>query len=257
MTGGWLHRLLLKSEYVLGCYPAVYPYTVAFRDLCTGGRRSAALIRKDTEIVIEGYPRSANSFAVAAFKAAQPRPVKVAHHCHAPSQVIRGVSAGKPVLVLIREPEAAIASFLVMHAYSTVQDAVAYYVKFYETIEPYLDGFLVASFDSVVHRYDRVIGAVNRKFGTEFLMFEPTSESVNACLQTMQHHSRNRLGCDTYLTHVPVPCAERDELKNKALEAVRENSKAADLLAHAKRIYRDYICSTKADESRSVKGAPF
>ena len=33
-------------------------------------------------IVIEGYPRSANSFAVAAFRLAQPRFMHIAHHRH-------------------------------------------------------------------------------------------------------------------------------------------------------------------------------
>ncbi len=38
--------------------------------------RRYLLVTKDTEIVIEGYPRSANTFAVAAFLVAQGLPVK-------------------------------------------------------------------------------------------------------------------------------------------------------------------------------------
>jgi len=47
--------------------------------------RRHLLVTKDTEIVIEGYPRSANTFAVVAFLLAQGHPVKIAHHLHVSS----------------------------------------------------------------------------------------------------------------------------------------------------------------------------
>src|SRR5437773_3659904 len=69
-------------------------------------------IGPDTEIVIEGFPRSATSFAVAAFRLAQDREVVVGHHVHSPAQVIEAVRRGVPAIVLVREPEEAALSFL-------------------------------------------------------------------------------------------------------------------------------------------------
>src|SRR5262245_45373054 len=48
---------------------------------------SPKVIDADTELVIDGYMRSANTFAVYAFQMAQRRPVRLAHHLHAPAQV--------------------------------------------------------------------------------------------------------------------------------------------------------------------------
>ena len=42
---------------------------------CSDG---VAVVGEDTDIVIEGYPRSANTFAVAAFRLAQPATPRIA-----------------------------------------------------------------------------------------------------------------------------------------------------------------------------------
>ena len=57
-------------------------------------RKGRAVVGPDTELVIEGFPRTANTFAVFAFQTAQARPVRVAHHLHAPIQVT--VAARRP-----------------------------------------------------------------------------------------------------------------------------------------------------------------
>ena len=74
--------------------------------------RREFLTDRDTQVVIEGFPRSANGFMVSVFKNTQPQSLKIAHHMYLPSQVIRGVQFNIPTIVLIREPKAAIASFL-------------------------------------------------------------------------------------------------------------------------------------------------
>src|SRR5207247_8264431 len=50
--------------------------------------RSGEVATAETEICIEGFPRSGNTFAVIAFQQAQTRTVSIAHHVHAPGSVI-------------------------------------------------------------------------------------------------------------------------------------------------------------------------
>ena len=54
------------------------------------------LVDGGTQMVIEGFPRSGNTFAVFAFRHAQRRDIRVAHHLHAPAQVIRAVGGECP-----------------------------------------------------------------------------------------------------------------------------------------------------------------
>src|SRR5205814_3293356 len=86
----------------LGRYPAIALPLLRAR----GGDGFLAPIRDETEVVIEGFPRSGNTFAVAAFHYAQrPRDVKIAHHAHVPAQLLSAVRLGLPAVVLVRDPE--------------------------------------------------------------------------------------------------------------------------------------------------------
>ena len=59
-----------------------------------------------TQLVIEGYPRSANTYAVVAFAAVQPERPRIAHHLHVAAQVLAAVDRDIPTMVLIRRPQA-------------------------------------------------------------------------------------------------------------------------------------------------------
>ena len=65
-----------------------------------------------TEIVIEGYPRSANSTTAYGFLARQTRPVRLAHHKHHAAQLLLAAKQGIPSVMLIRQPEQAVVSNL-------------------------------------------------------------------------------------------------------------------------------------------------
>ena len=69
---------------------------------------SPEVISPETELVIDGFTRSATTFAVYALQLSQERPVRLAHHLHAPAQLIEAARRGVPALVLIREPRGAI-----------------------------------------------------------------------------------------------------------------------------------------------------
>jgi hypothetical protein len=89
-----------------GAHPAIY--FNLFRLLRT--RRSVErLVTPDTQLVIEGFPRSGNSFARRAFVMAQnesSHKTRIAHHIHVPAQVVRAARWRIPTLVLIRrDPE--------------------------------------------------------------------------------------------------------------------------------------------------------
>src|SRR2546421_9409717 len=90
------------------------------------------VVSHDTELVIEGFPRTANTFTVFAFQMAQAAPVRVAHHLHAPAQVIFAARRGIPVLVLVRPPEDAVLSLASWSPYVSLGQALAAYARFYE-----------------------------------------------------------------------------------------------------------------------------
>src|SRR6266487_5999519 len=88
---------------------------------------SPEVISSDTELVIDGYTRSASTFAVYAFQLSQEKPVRLAHHLHAPAQLIAAARRGVPALVLIREPQGAILSQLVREPDVALRNALVAY----------------------------------------------------------------------------------------------------------------------------------
>ena len=67
---------------------------------------------KNCNIVIEGFPRSGNSFALSAFAYAHPDCDNIATHLHVAANVMLGVKYGVPVMLMLRSPVDAVKSLI-------------------------------------------------------------------------------------------------------------------------------------------------
>ena len=74
--------------------------------------KRSTLARRDSALVIEGFPRSGNTFSVAAFQIANGQDLHVGRHLHGAPHVLRAVRLGLPTVVLIRRPREAVLSYL-------------------------------------------------------------------------------------------------------------------------------------------------
>ena len=125
-----------------------------------------------TELVIDGFQGSGNSFATVAFKRSQEEPVRLAHHLHSPAQIIKSVRKKLPTLITIREPKGAAISLVSRWPYVSLKQAVRGYIHFYEKIEPYAPSFVVSPFHLTTRQLDLVIRELNQRYGTDFGVFE-------------------------------------------------------------------------------------
>jgi hypothetical protein len=173
-------------------------------------RQGAAVVSEATDLVIDGFPRSASTFAVVAFQLAQPRLVRVGHHVHAPGQIIRAVGLGVPVLLTVRPPEDTVLSLVIREPYVTIRQGLGAYARFYERLLGYRDGMVVADFPEVTRRLERSIRRVNARFGTDFAAIELTPERTRECFDLIEMRSRRppwRGTIHDFLTGL-VPLAE-------------------------------------------------
>jgi hypothetical protein len=144
------------------------------------------VISSETQLVIDGYTRSASTFAVYAFQLAQKEPVRLAHHLHAPAQLIAAARMRIPTLVLIREPEGAILSQLVQGHRVALRDALVAYTRFYSCLRPYRRSFVIGEFNEVTHDFGSVIRRLNKQFGTSFAEFVHTEANMRECFQLIK-----------------------------------------------------------------------
>jgi len=194
--------------------------------------------------VIEGYPRSANTFAIVALQQAESHPVKIAHHLHAPAQIIWATRKCIPSLVLIRKPVDAVISLCIRQPYVSFRQALRNYIRFYTRIFPYRDKYVVTTFDEVISNYDEIIRKVNARFGTFFAIFEPTEENMRKCYEFIDKMDlRDTKFEKVTATTVARPSQEREKMKDLFKKELKENS-LRDLIIQAEAIYYKMVQKT-------------
>jgi hypothetical protein len=233
-----LGRLRRRFHGWLGGHPALYLPLVAHRRAFDGSRKA---VGRETEVVIEGFPRCGNSFAFAAFRLAQPGPVRIAHHLHAPAQVIAAARRQIPAVVVIRPPDDAVVSLLLRAPDWKPAEAYASFAHFYGRILPYRERFVLATFAEVVTDFGAVVRRLNTRFGTDFAEFAHTPANVQRCFDYLGEISRtNGHGGEDFEMSVARPSPVRNERK-AALRASLLGPALASLRAEARRIHDVHV----------------
>jgi hypothetical protein len=147
-------------------------------------------IREGTDVVIDGFPRCANTFATIAFQLAQHEPVRIAHHLHAPAHLAAAVDMEIPGILLIREPIGAVSSEAIRERPIRLGTVLSAYGRFYEHVLPYLDRLTVGEFSVVTTGFGRVIDALNERCGTVFDTFAHDEREVELVFALIDERER-------------------------------------------------------------------
>jgi hypothetical protein len=174
---------------------------------------SPEVVSSQTELVIDGYTRCATTFAVYAFQLAQEHPVRVAHHLHAPAQLIMAAKLGIPVLALIREPREAILSQLIREPGISLRGALVAYARFYSSLMPYRSQMVVGQFGEVTQSFGSVVRRLNHRFGTSFTEFEHNEANLRACLDLVKERATPIPEWSTALGRFESGLITRDDLR--------------------------------------------
>jgi hypothetical protein len=226
-------KLRHEIRSALGQYPGLFvPLSQLFP------RQTVAIVRQNTEVVIEGYPRSANTFAVLAFKVAQQRPIRIAHHRHVPAQVIWAARRDLPILVLVRSPLDAVLSRAIRTPFLSIEQCLRDYIRFYARLVPYQGKFMVSTFDQVVQDYGQVISRLNNRFNTSFGVFEHTPENVGEVFEMIeQKNLRRTAGEQVSEATISRPSPSRKRTKIQLVAKIQAHH---SLLSAAESLYEQF-----------------
>jgi|GEM_PF-3300974 len=181
------YSLAFRLKMSLEFFPSL---SIGSRRLLHRGHPSVRkYVTSKHRIVIDGYPRSGNSFSRVRFLLANPELEDLfANHIHLPSQIIKATDFELPTAFLIRNPRDVILSFTVFQMSSLKQKSAVpavqqlrmnalYYYQFHRRVLARVNKIVVAPFEVVISDYDRVIAEVNRRFSSSFNL--PSSVSVS------------------------------------------------------------------------------
>ncbi len=144
-----------------------------------GGESKERVVRSCSELIIDGFQGSANSFATQAFKNSQTRKVELSHHMHSPTQIIQAIQQGIPVLLTVRDPMGALLSLTSRWPHLSVTQGLHSYIRFYSQLEPYVAKCVVSTFEETTNHLDKIIAQVNGKFSTNFDLVDVAQANAN------------------------------------------------------------------------------
>lgn len=104
------------------------------------------IVSNQTDLVIEGFPRSGNTFIYAVFKLLSNNKISIARHKHEIGQLKKAIKLKKLNLVIIRNPTDSILS-LIVRENVTFSFAIYYYREYYKFLIANKNKLTFVSFD--------------------------------------------------------------------------------------------------------------
>lgn len=122
-----------------------------------------------TEITMDGFQRSGNSFATYQF-INENKDLNIAHHRHINTQIIFSAENNIPTIVFIRDPiDTIISAFFVQESAISFEIIIKSWINFYEPIMRYKNKIVVSNFDSTINNFDKIINQLNIKYDSKFV----------------------------------------------------------------------------------------
>jgi hypothetical protein len=214
-NGGYLGRV------VVGARPASLRLFVAARP---SWRKRIA--RPAAVACIEGFPRSANTYATEMFQRRN-GPLPLAHHLHVPGQVLRAVQLGLPSVVLVRPPLDALSSLLIVDERLSIELAVWSYVDFHRRVWVARESVAACQFHEVIGDASVVSRRLNERFGTRF-DDRPVSRTERGELLRMMTNSHHAVADRSSRWGSTTPDPEKDRRKAALLGTLRRTARLAE-----------------------------
>lgn len=205
------------------------------------------LLDDTTDMVSEGYPRSANTYFEAALLVSQEDTIHVSSHSHASAQVLMGLRKKLPTIVLFRDPKQAVASLLELTSGDLpVAEYIKDYYTFYEDISKKLDDVLLVEFPEAIGDFAHVIDRVNTRYGLSYTVPETGDAFTTAVRAKMDELGLKRAGWA-----IKYGPSVSEEEKQKRIERKKECAEIVLKPEHAKAMARCDAIYQKMLEARS------
>jgi hypothetical protein len=197
-------------------------------------RNRGNVFRSDYNLYISGYPRSGNTFALKAFELSNPG-VSIRSHKHIPTFVLQSIKWNMPGMVLLRKPLDAAISWSI-YTREPISETLDYYQKFYAPLLAHRESLFFVSFEEVTANFGDVIQSFNKRWGTDYSLFDHTPENTVRCMEEIESEYLDPNG-KVIENKVPRPSGERKLQKKALLDQVNRSFSLQAKLRKAEELY--------------------
>ena len=200
------------------------------------------LINKNTDLVIEGFPRSGNSFLEACINVLN-KNIILAHHTHSVAQVKMGIKKKLPVILLIRDPsEATKSAYFFFKKKLNYRFLIKEYIDFYESLIIYKKNIIILDFKKI-NNLKKVLKYLQTNFDN-FPKFDQKISDKNLkkkAIKKLINFSKkrhNRTFRDSYIKNNSILSDNRRKFRIE--KNILKDQTNIKLLKKAKQIYKEF-----------------
>lgn len=243
----WRHALRLTKNR-LGNEPIFLPILLRLTPLGTSRQITGA-----TDIVVEGFPRSGNTFTTFALEQAAGHELTIASHVHQPCQIKLALSRGLPTVMVVRDPVSALASYLVYDRRFSIPTVIGEYCAYHRELVPYAERTLVCEFDEVTSHMSSVVSRINHRYALQISPFDESPSNVERVLAQIEvRHKLVHPGLDP-VQSAASPQKNRSKINSEMREALLDPRHAAQL-ADAQDLFK-YFSDIAARQRDAIWGS--
>lgn len=163
---------LLKTRFITSEFSSEL-YRMKFKG---DQSRYNLFVHNGTQLCIEGFPRSANSFAFNVVRIANPEMSHIARHIHTLGQIAISTKKKIPTLLVIRDPQSTISSLIKGYSPGDASCLLRAYIVYYKGILRWCNDVIVSDFDKTTLHLDFVLEKLNARYGMKLQL--PNNENV-------------------------------------------------------------------------------
>jgi len=206
-----------------------------------GRNLNVELLTPETDLVVEGFFRSGNTYTAHAIQVASDDRLQLAYHTHAAATIKRAVKWRVPTLVLIRHPADAVTSNALKHPRVSIAQSLRAYTNFYRQVSPLSRHFVAARFEQATSDLNTVIERINSHFGTDIPPLSDDAQTQAELTRRMQGPSPERFAKDPGKSDLPSPEKEQGKAE---IRAQLTSPPLKPLVDKAEHVYRDFLSAT-------------
>jgi hypothetical protein len=240
----WRH-ILRRAKNFFGHEPIFLPLLLRLTPLGTSRQ-----ITESTDLVIEGFPRSGNTFTTFAIEDASGHELTIASHVHQPCQIKLALTLGLPTLLVVRDPVSALASYLVYDRRFSASTVIGEYCSYHRELVPYAERLLVCEFDEVTSHLSSVIDRINQRYSLQIPPFDEDPSNVERVLARIEwRHKLVHPGLDP-VQSAASPQRDRRKINEEMREALLHPRNTAQL-ADAQELF-EFFSSVASRQRETV-----
>ena len=201
-------------------------------------------VSKSSDLVVEGFPRSSNTFLTVALKELLGEEFSIANHYHSSAQFSLGYKLKKPMVLVIREPLNCLVSNLLYYPNRSREEIIDDYILFHQNLRKYLPNIYVVDFKDVTSKPLDVITGISEEFGLKIDTASIDKEAFSSNIMAMVKNHADKLGniLNQDMTYsLAIPSDDKKRHKNRLLREIADDYELQAKLNRAVKIYSEIV----------------